>query len=73
VNQKNGCFGFELRFRLLHALADVPVDKRALGVREVELVVEVRPRLCDRGDVREQQTARWTFARSPPWTMVGGW
>merc|ERR1719405_443799 len=32
---------------LLHALADVPVDEGALGVHEVELVVDARERLAD--------------------------
>jgi hypothetical protein len=36
---------------LFHALADLTVDKRTLGVREIELVVEARPRLRDRGGV----------------------
>merc|ERR1719201_3288077 len=32
---------------LLHALTDVPVDEGALGVHEVELVVDARERLAD--------------------------
>merc|ERR1719214_323682 len=36
---------------LLHALADVPVDERALGVHEVELVVDARVELGDGGRV----------------------
>mmetsp|Transcript_9182 Transcript_9182/g.18520 ORF Transcript_9182/g.18520 Transcript_9182/m.18520 type:complete len:581 (-) Transcript_9182:2-1744(-) len=32
---------------LLHALADVPVDERALGVHKIELVVNARVELCD--------------------------
>merc|ERR1719408_639798 len=36
---------------LLHALADVPVDEGALGVHEVELVVDARERLGDRRGV----------------------
>merc|ERR1719446_1422766 len=34
---------------LLHALADVPVDERTLGVHEVELVVDARVELGDGG------------------------
>merc|ERR1712138_135090 len=36
---------------LLHALADVPVDERTLGVHEVELVVDARVELGDGGRV----------------------
>ena len=36
---------------LLHALADVPVDEGALGVHEVELVVDARERLGNRRGV----------------------
>merc|ERR1719465_230749 len=36
---------------LLHALADVPVHEGALGVHEVELVVDARVELGDRGRV----------------------
>jgi hypothetical protein len=38
---------------LLHALADVPVDEGALGVHQVELVVEAGPGLGDGGRVGE--------------------
>ena len=38
---------------LLHALPDEPVDKGALGVHQVELVVQPRPRLHDRRRVGE--------------------
>jgi len=34
-------------FPFLHALADVPVDKSALGVHEVEFVGESGPGFCD--------------------------
>lgn len=34
-------------------LMDVPVHKRSLGVHEVELVVELAPRLGDGGGVAE--------------------
>ena len=36
---------------LLHTLADVPVHERALGVHEVELVVDAGERLGHRGGV----------------------
>merc|ERR1719217_1872289 len=38
---------------LLHALTDVPVDEGALGVHEVELVVDARESLGDGGGVRD--------------------
>ena len=38
-------------FALLHAFADVPVDERALGVHEIELVVEAGHDLGDGGAV----------------------
>ena len=38
---------------LLHALTDVPVDERTLGVHEVELVVETAPGLGDGSGVRQ--------------------
>merc|ERR1719490_447080 len=38
---------------LLHALADIPVDEGPLGVHQVELVVQSRPRLSDGGGVGE--------------------
>mmetsp|Transcript_28203 Transcript_28203/g.57197 ORF Transcript_28203/g.57197 Transcript_28203/m.57197 type:complete len:235 (-) Transcript_28203:809-1513(-) len=37
---------------LLHALSDVPMHERALGVHEIELVVEAREDLGDGGRVR---------------------
>merc|ERR1712070_354992 len=38
-------------FALLHALANVPVDEGALGIHEVELVVDARVELGDGGRV----------------------
>merc|ERR1719388_367861 len=58
---------------LLHALADVPVHERALGVHQVELVVDARVELGKGRGVRHMATARMTLARSPPGTTVGGW
>ena len=40
---------------LLHALADVPVDERTLGVHEVELVVNARVKLGNGGGVRHHR------------------
>merc|ERR1719217_1708806 len=36
---------------LFHAFADIPVDKRALAVHQVEVMVDARENLCDRGRV----------------------
>merc|ERR1719375_2450909 len=38
---------------LLHTLADVPVDEGALGVHQIELVVDARHHLRDRSAVRD--------------------
>ena len=65
------------------------MDEGTLGVHEVKLVVEPRPRLRDRRRVAQHADAPGqedhpgtgnliighlgTLARSPPGTTVGGW
>merc|ERR1712156_1287787 len=58
---------------LLHALTDVPVHERTLGVHQIELVVQAREHLSDSRGVRDHAHRRCTLARSPPGTTVGGW
>ena len=50
---------------LLHPLPDEPVDKGALGVHQVELVVQPRPRLHDRRRVGEAAHRAMDFRKIP--------
>ncbi|RUP50557.1 hypothetical protein BC936DRAFT_138638 [Jimgerdemannia flammicorona] len=47
---------------LLHTLADIPVDEGALGIHEVELVVETGPGLCDGGGVGQHADSALNFS-----------
>merc|ERR1712094_141254 len=58
---------------LLHPLSDVPVDERTLGVHQVKLWSILEKTSAIAVELLIMQTARITFARSPPGTTVGGW
>merc|ERR1711933_288904 len=56
---------------LFHALSDIPMDESTLGVHEIELVVDAREHLRDRGGVADHtarthdlgQVATWHHSR----------
>ena len=52
-------------FALLHALANIPVDKRPFGVHQIELVVETGPSLGDCGCVRKHADGPGNLGKVP--------
>lgn len=56
---------------LLHAFANVPVDERALGVHEVELVVQAGPGLSNGSGVAHHTHGPLDLAQIP--AGDGGW
>merc|ERR1719408_1010677 len=57
---------------LLHALADVPMHGGALGVHQVELVVDPGEHLRDRGGVRDHADRAHHLRQIAAGTTVGG-
>ena len=49
-------------FTLLHALSDIPVDKGALGVHQVKLVVQTTPSLGNSSGVGEHAHGSLNFS-----------